>query len=146
MTIVGAGIILTMLGPNEPRYLLLKGTGSNIWSFPKGHPEDADRGSVLRTAVRETFEETGFLAGIDYDIIGNSVRFGKRPYWIGIMRPEHCIVSLCQREHSDFGWFTWSEIETMNTANTDVRTWVKKSQNHVGNFMRQMASALQLYI
>jgi 8-oxo-dGTP pyrophosphatase MutT (NUDIX family) len=128
MNYVGAGIILVNFEGDTTRYLLLRGTESGVWSFSKGHPEICDRNSPLRTAVRETQEETGLRCGLDYDIMGDALRFGKRPYWIGIVRPESTgEIRLTAREHNSYGWFTVDEILAMNT-NCDVRTWVKKAK------------------
>jgi 8-oxo-dGTP pyrophosphatase MutT (NUDIX family) len=123
---VGAGIILVEMIGNHPRFLLLRGTDSGVWSFSKGHPEACDRNSPLRTAVRETQEETGLRCGLDYDIMGDALHFGKRPYWIGVVRDGQVPIHLTAREHSEYGWFTVSEILDLNT-NCDVRTWVKKA-------------------
>ena len=117
------------------QYLLLKGRESGVWSFSKGHPEDIDRNAPLKTAVRETHEETGLHAGTDYNIVGNSIRFGKRPYWIGVIRDPQNSIRISQREHSEASWFSWEEIAELNT-NTDVRCWIKKSRGPNGEFMR----------
>ena len=133
---VGAGIILVQYDPEgQHKYLLLKGTTTGVWSFSKGHPEARDKEMPLRTAVRETCEETGLVAGRDYDILGNSIRFGKRPYWIGIMRDLNTAVKLSNREHSEAVWYTWEEIADLST-NIDVRCWVKKSRGVNGEFYR----------
>jgi len=123
---VGAGVILVQMTDSDPHFLLLRGTESGIWSFSKGHPELCDRNSPLRTAVRETQEETGLRCGLDYDIMGDALRFGKRPYWIGVVRDNQVPICLTAREHDNYGWFTVSEILDLNT-NCDVRTWVKKT-------------------
>jgi len=133
-TYIGAGIILMSLDKGQ-RYLLLKGRESGVWSFSKGHPEDVDCGAPLKTAVRETQEETGLRAGADYNIIGNSIRFGKRPYWIGVVKNSEATICMSEREHSEATWFTWEEIVELNT-NTDVRCWIKKSRGQNGEFMR----------
>jgi 8-oxo-dGTP pyrophosphatase MutT (NUDIX family) len=136
---IGAGIILTRIIRSEPHFLLLRGRAAGVWSFPKGHPEECDRETPLRTAVRETFEETGYQAGIDYSILGNSLRFGKRPYWIGMMMPTSLAkpVIMASREHDSAGWFTWSQIAKMK-GNTDVRNWVAKTK---GQFTQTIALA-----
>lgn len=124
---VGAGVILVRLSPDgAPRVLLLLGRETGVWSFSKGHPEESDRGSPLRTAVRETAEETGYEVGRDYQIIGDSLRFGKRPYWIGVMADNARPVMLAEREHTAAGWFTVEEAAAL-PSNTDVRAWVKKA-------------------
>jgi 8-oxo-dGTP pyrophosphatase MutT (NUDIX family) len=131
---VGAGIILAR--QDEVcgyRFLLLKGRATGIWSFSKGHPERVDRDSALRTAARETFEETGLSAGVDYTIYGNSVRFGKRPYWLGILTADAQDIRMSLREHSAYAWLTLEEIGSIR-SNLDVRAWVQKSQR--GEFQR----------
>ena len=116
---LGAGIILTRTGPHgEHHYLLLKGRDTGVWSFSKGHSEVSDCESPLRTAVRETYEETGLRAGRDYHIMGDSIRFGKRPYWVGLVTAESIQVSVNRNEHTMAAWFSWEEICKLN-ANTD---------------------------
>lgn len=140
---VGAGIILVKRTVGEAdRYLLLRGRTTDVWSFSKGHPERDDDGSQLRTAVRETFEETGYSAGLDYEIVGSSIRFGKRPYWIGICRDDLPEVRLSFKEHSEAAWLTWAEITAVK-GNSDVRAWIKKSRLPNGEFMR-LSSCLLL--
>lgn len=137
-SVTGAGIILMRYDNNGTRFFLLRGRNSGIWSFPKGHPEFCDDADLLRTAIRETYEETGLQAGCDYDFVGDSQRFGKRPYWIGLVRPcatAHMRLSL--REHSMGAWFTVSEIERLRT-NVDVRAWVKKAQSPNSNFVARL--------
>jgi 8-oxo-dGTP pyrophosphatase MutT (NUDIX family) len=131
---VGAGIILTRLDGNEPRFLMMCGRDTTVWSFSKGHPEISDRNNPLRTAVRETHEETGLLNDRDYTIVGDSTRFGKRPYWVGVVKPEAFTrLRVARKEHSMAAWLTWNEISQLNT-NTDVRVWLKKSNGAYSNF------------
>ena len=138
-TYVGAGIILVhMESHGEKKYLLLKGRVGGVWSFPKGHPELCDKQSPLRTAVRETLEETGLLAGQDYTILGNSIRFGKRPYWVGVLTRE-TTVRVNQKEHTEAVWMTWEEVTALQNTNTDVRCWNKKSRGANGEFMRLLS-------
>lgn len=121
----GAGLILTRVEGHAIRFLLLRGTDSGIWSFSKGHPESCDGGRPLCTAVRETLEETGLVNEWDYAIFGNSIRFGKRPYWIAVVRPGACL-RMNPREHDMAGWFTLDEVCQLNT-NADVRAWTKRT-------------------
>lgn len=140
---VGAGIILFRLDPREeaPRFLLLQGRDTGIWSFSKGHPEPEDGGEPFRTAIRETREETGYEVGRDYTLLSNThVRLGKRPYWIGLMTPGASMrPRLAPGEHITFGWFTWSEAGEL-TSNTDVRAWHKKAVIGNSGFTRLLAS------
>lgn len=135
---VGAGIILV----RGDKYLLLKGRSTGVWSFSKGHPEVPDNETPLRTAVRETYEETGLVAGVHYSIVGDSIRFGKRPYWVGVMKEPYAQVVVCRKEHSMAAWFTWEEITTLN-SNTDVRQWIKKSRSPNGEFTRLTSCSRQ---
>jgi len=133
-TYPGAGIILVRSIVNqEDRFLLLKGRDTGVWSFSKGHPEERDGEAPLRTAVRETFEETGLIAGKDYKIIGNSMRFGKRPYWIGVVQHADAPITLSPSEHTEAAWMSRNEIITLNT-NTDVRAWLKKMRGYNSTF------------
>ncbi len=132
----GAGIILARLGEGvEPRFLLLCGRATGVWSFAKGRPEEIDRASPLRTAVRETYEETGFVAGKDYTLMNKPIRFGKRSYWLGVMETSSVRqLRIRAAEHSMAGWFTWDEVERLQ-GNTDVREWTKKSRKAHGSFL-----------
>lgn len=141
-TYVGSGVILTRIAEGGIKILLLQGCDSGVWSFPKGHPEQEDDGSTLRTAVRETFEETGYICGRDYRIFGDSVRYGKRPYWIGIVTVEKN-VRLAHSEHRTAGWFSIDEIRQL-TTNTDVRAWIKKAGGEHSSFVRSISSARRL--
>ena len=128
--IPGAGVILFRFrqGPSsEPEFLLLKGRDTGVWSFPKGHPEAGDNDEALRTATRETYEETGYIYDKDYHICGGSIRFGKRPYWVGFLTTTR-EVRLTSREHQTYGWFTRAELaESGVNANLDVRGWLRRS-------------------
>lgn len=141
--VVGAGVILMRADGPEPRYLLLCGRDTGIWSFPKGHPEPEDAGNLLRTAIRETWEETGLRPEADYTFVSpNSQRFGKRPYWIATVRPETVRrLRLSRTEHSMAGWFLRSELEQLRT-NVDVRAWIKKAQNPMSAFTLLLSPSL----
>lgn len=132
----GAGIILARLDDNcDPRFLLLCGKETGVWSFAKGRPEPHDSARPMMTAVRETYEETGFMAGQHYTLLNTPVRFGKRTYWLGVMQPDAVpALRLRSTEHSVAGWFTWDEVERLG-GNTDVREWSKKSRRAHGTFM-----------
>ena len=128
--IPGAGVILFRFRScpsSDPEFLLLKGRDTGVWSFPKGHPEAGDNDEALRTATRETYEETGYIYDKDYHICGGSIRFGKRPYWVGFLTTTR-EVRLTSREHQTYGWFTRAELaESGISANLDVRGWLRRS-------------------
>ena len=146
----GAGMILfTYDKDNNEQFLLLEGR-SGCWSFPKGHAELCDDNEPLKTAVRETFEETGFVVGQDYTIFGRSMVFGKHFYWVGKLNRNHNKtepVQLNSSEHTNYRWATRSQIKEMLVqnnmcANGDIRDWVKKTMvrtdiqyNHILKFI-----------
>lgn len=142
---IGAGIILMRptADGTEMEYLLLQGC-SGVWSFPKGHPEAADRGSPLRTAVRETYEETGFLCDRDYTILGNSMRFGKRPYWLGLVSTM-AAPRLADTEHSGYAWMTAGAVRGLENTNGDVRAWAKKTESAASQFCRMLLEITQRF-
>jgi len=134
-TIPGAGVILFRFrvrsedcdSDPDPEFLLLKGRDTGVWSFPKGHPEAADNGEALLTATRETYEETGYLYDKDYHICGGSIRFGKRPYWVGYLSSARMPL-LRSREHTRYAWLTKAELEVSGIqANLDVRGWLRRT-------------------
>ena len=143
MTNTGSGIVLTRLDSEggAPRFFLLCGRSSGIWSFSKGHTEMHDEGCALRTAVRETHEETGLMVGLDYRLLPESQRFGKRPYWIGVVKQSALgRMRLAAAEHTIGGWFTLEEIGKLK-ANVDVRAWYKKASNANSNFRVRLDNA-----
>jgi|APCry1669189241_1035207.scaffolds.fasta_scaffold66076_2 8-oxo-dGTP pyrophosphatase MutT (NUDIX family) len=146
MTIpIGAGVILVSVDERngeEPRFLLLRGRDTGIWSFSKGHTEATDR-DLRSTALRETWEETGLIAGRDYTLVEGvaPMRFGKRPYWIGVTNIRCPTIRLCSREHSTSNWFTVSEIAQLK-SNTDVRMWLRKIGGHFAAVMRALLLTL----
>lgn len=134
----GAGIILVRFDGPEPLFFCLCGRDTGVWSFPKGQQEPEDLNAPLRTAVRETEEETGLRAGVDYQIIGDRVRLGKRPYWIGVCTSnvkDH--IRIRPAEHTMAAWFTLSEMERIN-GNSDIRVCIKK---RVGRYNRLLTVA-----
>ena len=147
-TIPGAGVILFRFrgrdGSSEPEFLLLKGRDTGVWSFPKGHPEAADNGEALLTATRETYEETGYIYDEDYHICGGSIRFGKRPYWVGYLSSTK-LPRLTPREHARYAWFTKAELERSDIqANLDVRGWLRRSSTAFQEAIRHWSLSLPL--
>ena len=122
MTPLGAGIILC----DGDHYLLLQGAQTGIWSFPKGHSEETDH-DLMDTAIRETYEETGYIHGKDYQIVGNPVRLDKRTYWNAI--PLRILRNpLLSDEHWRWRWANKTDME-----------WLQVN-NGVRDFMHQLRS------
>lgn len=117
-SMIGAGIILTL----DDSVLLLQGVKGS-WSFPKGHGEIGE--TAIDTAVRETWEETGYVLGLDYEIVGDKMRLDKRIYWMARpLRPLQDPV-LRPREHKAFKWVLIKDLDWLN-ANAGVKIWKQR--------------------
>jgi 8-oxo-dGTP pyrophosphatase MutT (NUDIX family) len=118
---IGAGIILTL----DDSVLLLQGVKGS-WSFPKGHWEIGDA-TPMDTAIRETWEETGYILGLDYEIVGTKMRLDKRIYWMA--RPLRTLQDpvLRSREHKGFRWVPISDIYWLN-VNSGVKIWCQRQE------------------
>ena len=123
---IGAGIILTL----DNSVLLLQGV-KGPWSFPKGHMEPSDA-TTLDTAIREMWEETGYVLGLDYEIVSDKMRLDKRVYWMA--RPLRSLQDpiLSPREHKAFKWVPIEDIEWLNT-NTGVKVWKKRQERLISS-------------
>ena len=119
---ISAGIILVA----GSRVLILQGAMTGVWSFPKGHPELVDNGSALMTAVREAYEETGYVPGVDYTL-GEQRRLGKRKYWVSYPIRGLAVPKLDPIEHRAWRWATVDEIQWLN-VNSDVDKWARSKR------------------
>ena len=59
---ITAGCLVFKIFEGELKVLLVRSFGKNYWECPKGHNEFGE--SLRETAIRETFEESGFKASI----------------------------------------------------------------------------------
>jgi dATP pyrophosphohydrolase len=111
--------VLVVIFTDDDEYLLLRRLpiGGGFWQFVTGSVEGEE--THLRTAVRETFEETGILCResdlIDLHLIN---RFEISPLWLqkyapGVthneevcfaLRVEKCEIRLDPIEHTDYVW------------------------------------------
>ena len=119
-TLIGAGIILI----HDDSVLLLQGAKGS-WSFPKGHGEVGE--TAMDTAVRETWEETGYVNGLDYEIVGDKMRLDKRIYWTA--RPLRPLLDpvLRSREHKAFKWVPIKDLNWLN-INAGVKVWMQRQE------------------
>ena len=119
MTLLGAGIILR----DGDDYLLLQGAQTGIWSFPKGHAEPTDQ-DLMDTAIRETYEETGYVHGQDYQIVGEPVRLDKRSYWNAVPI-RNLMQPRISDEHWRWRWVTKTDMEWLQ-VNNGVRDFMNR--------------------
>ena len=126
--VTGAGVILR---DSDNCMLVVKGVGKGgKWSFPKGESDSRDA-TLLETAVRECYEETGLENERDYHIIKAEpfVCFN-RLYFIGVLaHGAEERISLQTKEVNEYSWINpacschfWSEL------NIGVKTYIKMSK------------------
>lgn len=121
----GAGMIILN---KEGKILLVKGTLTDVWSFPKGHPEKEDNDDPLNTAIRETAEETNLEYNIDYTLYSNKpirTQFG-RIYYLAKINPDSLQKVKHDVQHSTgCTWFSQQCLTQAIQINTDVKYILK---------------------
>lgn len=110
----------------DNKILLVKGRAGQMWSFPKGHRERADRTS-LACALRELREETGISLNQDY-IAYKKYKAGE--YFIYSVPEEFRTFPLDTREIERADWFTYEEICDLR-KNIDVSLFCQHIQKKV---------------
>ena len=119
---VGAGVQLFRFTSGKPEVLFVQNRETKKWSFPKGHRESFDN-SYYDTAIREVFEETGYVATEDYEICDNGWSlWGERPYWTGIMLTNKT-PKLLEAEHGAVTWFDVDKKTLGLSFIKDVKEW-----------------------
>ena len=112
----GAGVILL----RNQEVLLVKNAYTGSWGFTKGTREDYDE-SYLANAIREVIEESGYYERIDYTLYDGPCRFGKRPYWFGIVHTQ-MPVRMNHTDHIDIKWHTVNG--KIKNPNKDLEAWM----------------------
>jgi len=108
--ICAGGIVYKMV-EGVPLFLLIQGKTSKWWVFPKGHIEKGE--SILQTAHREVFEETGlgdieqmpgFFETISF--INNKGNHKHVHHYLFETKRGDVKIS---KEHLDFKWLAFEE-------------------------------------
>ena len=122
--LVRAGVILQH---SNGTVLCVKSALSGRWSFTKGHREPFDL-TFRETAVREVFEEVGYLEGTHYTLTpAPPASYGRSHYWQGIPTPLLTQVPrLNASEHSDAAWLSPRELHGRRTT-PDIKAWLKST-------------------
>ncbi len=119
--IEGAGIQL--FNPSQTSTLLVQGMRSGRYGWTKGHREPSDK-TWLETALREVYEESGFLLGKDYWLCSSIPKqWGKRIYWQGITFLENPVPKHNQSEHQAIQWVDLDKLYNLEITN-DVQDWI----------------------
>jgi 8-oxo-dGTP pyrophosphatase MutT (NUDIX family) len=120
---------------NNGEVLLLKGAdtaeGPGKWSFPKGAIEPQDGESLLKTAVRETAEETGLVAEDHYTIASKrpALQVHNNIFWLGVMRPDAPAPTISADEISEYRWVNPKTCRLdVGSLNAGVRRWLNAKQ------------------
>jgi hypothetical protein len=142
----GAGLILIQPSADGPsRILMLKTRAEGAWCFIKGSYAPEDKGYSLMTAVRKTRGITGLECDRDYQIVGRKIRFGKRQYWVGVMRRDVApYIRPRVHKYSNARWMDTVAITGLpaeaGVASGDVRAWTQKGRSPNGLFQKTVVA------
>lgn len=123
MAHIRAGIVI--FHPTQSSVLLVRNTLSNMWGFPKGHPEPSDR-DLLDTAVRETYAETGFVKDVHYRLLSTVSKFYgyTNIFWAEALTSTLVFPSCIEEHVAEVAWVPISQIPHMK-CNQPVREWIE---------------------
>lgn len=135
MDIKAAGVILFVMEKKGPLFLLLRSAKTGEWGPPKGKAEPGE--SELETAVRETFEETGFhrlkfIEGFEARVAYSIEKKGKQlskevVFFLADSEEEELKLSA---EHTEAHLATLEEIEQL-VPHPDLREVFEKAAQHL---------------
>jgi 8-oxo-dGTP pyrophosphatase MutT (NUDIX family) len=119
-TMRGASILFT----DGSKTLVLKrgldSPKSNKWDFPGGHSNKGE--TVLETAVRETKEECGVVAGTNVGKVSSG------GWTIFVYKVDHPFACKLNKEHSDWKWINNNllmEFDLLDEIKRDLPALIK---------------------
>lgn len=136
MNYTGSGFVL--LSHDLTSVLLVHDARSGKWGFPKGHREAVDCGNDCQTAIRETFEETGYTLDM-YIIIPDvfKINKGSQSYLFRYaIVNDDAIRPLVRYNSTEIKEMRWIPIKQLLDAtnvldgNKYLRTWIADLQNN----------------
>jgi 8-oxo-dGTP pyrophosphatase MutT (NUDIX family) len=136
MSYMGSGFVL--LSHDLTSILLVHDARSGKWGFPKGHRETIDGGNDCQTAIRETYEETGYTADM-YTIIPDvfKINKGSQSYLFryAILNDDN-LRPISKYNAAEIRETRWILIKSLLDAtnvldgNKYLRTWITDLQNN----------------
>lgn len=136
MSYIGSGFVL--LSHDLTSILLVHDARSAKWGFPKGHREAIDGGNDCQTAIRETYEETGYTADM-YTIIPDvfKINKGSQSYLFRYaIVNDDSVHPTCKYNVAEIKETRWIPIKHLLDAtnvldgNKYLRTWIVDLQNN----------------
>ena len=123
----GAGLIIS---DTDGFILLVRGSDTGKWSFPKGQAESIDN-NRLATAIRECYEEIGLQAGKHYTVLDDEpfMCFDRTYFFAYLYSGSEKDIELRRNEVNDYRWINPSKsCHFWNQLNIGVRTYIKMTQ------------------
>lgn len=124
---VSAGAIVFKKENNKYKYLMVRHLNEGHYSFPKGHIEKNE--SIMGTAKREVFEETG----INFEFFNDKIQvntylmpngiYKDVYYFLGEAINDDITIQLEELDHAD--WYSKLEVLKMLTHENDKLIFVK---------------------
>lgn len=134
---ISAGIVVYRMAKEGPRFLLLY-HGSQYWNFAKGKIEAEEKS--LRTAIRETAEETG-LNEKDLIIKRRFKAYEKYIYFRDKFKIFKIVIFYLAEtknreinisdEHEGFGWFLYRDARRLLRAHKDSEEVLRKANDFI---------------
>ena len=114
---------LVVYHPSAWAILLIRDTRTNIWSLPKGRVESYDR-DLVDAAVRETYEETGFILDKHYRLLSHVFEVhGKARLFYAEAKTSMLPFSSCIEQHvAEVAWVPIQDIQSIH-GNLPLRSW-----------------------
>lgn len=124
---VSAGAIVYTIENNKPLFLLVQHNHGNHFSFPKGHIEKGE--SIMETAKREVYEETGIMIEFTSDkmqvntyLMPNGVY--KDVYYFLAKASNH-VIKFPKDEIRHAGWYNYDQVLQYLTYDNDKIIFLK---------------------
>lgn len=119
---------LVIYHPSDWAILLIRDARTSMWSFPKGRIEPYDR-DLVDAAVRETYEETGFVLDKHYLLLTRMFEtHGNTNLLYAEAKTPTLPFSSCVEQHvAEVAWVAVRDIKSIH-CNFPLRAWRSRQQ------------------